>query len=213
MDKSTQIDTFCRLTQVSRETISSLIMYEEILLESNKNLNLIGKSTLNQIWIRHFIDSAQIIDFIDKNSKTILDLGSGAGFPGLIIAIMAKDRKIPFKIQLLEKSKKKAEFLNKVINKLKLKVKVLNENVFEKNIKMKNDVFLSRAFKPLEKILELINNQAQNWNKILIYQGKTGNEELLQVSKSWNIKYKQWRSVTSSDSKILEIKELKKKID
>jgi 16S rRNA (guanine527-N7)-methyltransferase len=212
MDKSTQIDTFCRLTQVSRETIYSLIIYENILLECNKKLNLVGKSTLNQIWIRHFTDSAQIIDFIDKSSKSILDLGSGAGFPGLIIAIMAKDRKIPFKIQLLEKSKKKAEFLNKVINKLKLKAEVLNENVFAKNIKMKNDVFLSRAFKPLGRILELIHNQAVNWNKILIYQGKTGNEELLQVSKSWNIKYKQWKSVTSNDSKILEIKELKKKI-
>ena len=100
-----------------------------------------------------------------------------------------------------------------VKSKLKLKVNVLSENVFDKKIKMKNDVFLSRAFKPLVKTLELIHNQANNWNKILIYQGKTGDEELLLASKSWNIKYKQWSSVTSRDSKILEINELKKKIE
>ena len=213
MDKSIQIDTFSRLTKVSRETITSLKIYENILIECNKSLNLVGKSTINQIWTRHFMDSAQVIDFIDKNSKTILDLGSGAGFPGLIIAILAKDRKIPFQITLLEKSKKKSEFLKRIISKLKLKVNVLSENVFDKKIKMKNDVFLSRAFKPLVKTLELIHNQANNWNKILIYQGKTGDEELLLASKSWNIKYKQWSSVTSRDSKILEINELKKKIE
>ena len=95
MDKSTQIDTFCRFTQVSRETIVSLIQYEKYLIKSNKTLNLIGKTTLNQIWYRHFLDSSQVIDFIGKNKSDLVDLGTGAGFPGLIIAILAKDRKIP----------------------------------------------------------------------------------------------------------------------
>jgi len=213
MDKSNQIDTFGRITKVSRETITSFKLYEEILIESNKSFNLIGKSTINEIWTRHFLDSAQVIDFIDKKDKSIIDLGSGAGFPGLVVAILAKDRKIPFRIELLEKSKKKTKFLEKLIKKLKLKVNVINENVFEKNIKMKNEVFLLRAFKPLKKTFELIHNQATNWNKILIFQGKTGKEELLLASKSWDIKYKQRKSITSSDSTILEIKELKKKIE
>ena len=213
MDKSNQIDTFGRITKVSRETITSFKLYEEILIESNKSFNLIGKSTINEIWTRHFLDSAQVIDFIDKKDKSIIDLGSGAGFPGLVVAILAKDRKIPFRIELLEKSKKKIKFLEKLIKKLKLKVNVINENVFEKNIKMKNEVFLLRAFKPLKKTFELIHNQATNWNKILIFQGKTGKEELLLASKSWDIKYKQRKSITSSDSTILEIKELKKKIE
>ena len=88
MDRLEQIDTFSRFTQVSRETISSLIRYEKILIEANKSLNLIGKSTINQIWLRHFLDSSQVIDFIDKNDNELLDIGSGAGFPGLVIAIM-----------------------------------------------------------------------------------------------------------------------------
>ena len=99
MEQSSQIDTFSGITQVSRETITSLKKYEEYLIKSNKTLNLIGKSTVNQIWIRHFLDSSQVIDFIEKNEKNLIDLGSGAGFPGLIIAILAKDRKIRLKVK------------------------------------------------------------------------------------------------------------------
>ena len=97
MDRSIQIDTFSRFTQVSRETIVSLNKYEEKLIKANKTLNLIGNSTIKDLWNRHFLDSAQVIDFIDKNDKTLIDIGSGAGFPGLVIAIVLKDRKIPLK--------------------------------------------------------------------------------------------------------------------
>ena len=107
MEQSSQIDTFSRITQVSRETITSLKKYEKYLIKSNKTLNLIGKSTVNQIWIRHFLDSSQVIDFIDKNEKNLIDLGSGAGFPGLITAILAKDRNISLNVKLIEKSTKK----------------------------------------------------------------------------------------------------------
>ena len=128
MDRSTQIDTFSRFTQVSRETITSLVKYENYLIQSNKTLNLIGKSTINEIWTRHFLDSSQVIDFIDKNTKNLIDLGSGAGFPGLIIAILAKDRKISLKVKLIEKSPKKASFLREIVNYLNLNVEVLNIN-------------------------------------------------------------------------------------
>ena len=94
MDKTIQIDTFSRFTQVSRETITSLKKYEDILIKANKTLNLIGNSTINDIWYRHFLDSVQVIDFIDENDKTLVDLGSGAGFPGLVLAIAAKDRQL-----------------------------------------------------------------------------------------------------------------------
>ena len=115
MDKSIQIDTFSRFTRVSRETIISLEKYENTLIEANKTLNLIGKSTVNQIWTRHFLDSVQVIDFIDKNDKTLVDLGSGAGFPGLVLAITLKDRKIPLKVKLIEKSPKKVKFLKNLL--------------------------------------------------------------------------------------------------
>ena len=211
MDKTIQIATFTRITRVSRETITSLKKYEDILTKANKSLNLIGNSTINNIWTRHFLDSAQVIDFIDKNDKTLIDIGSGAGFPGLVLAITSKDRKIPLKIKLIEKSSKKTKFLKKLIDELQLDAEVINKNIFEYPKKLSEDVFVARAFKPLKIILPLIHNKAENWKKIFIFLGKTGKNELLQASKSWHIEYKQRVSVTSSDSIVIEINKLKKK--
>ena len=211
MDRSIHIDTFTRFTQVSRETIVSLIKYEEILKKANKNINLIGNSTINNIWNRHFLDSAQVIDFIDKKNKSLVDLGSGAGFPGIVLAVILKDRKIPLKIKLIEKSPKKVKFLKDLINELHLDVEVINENVLKDSKKMFEEVFVARAFKPLKIILELIHNKAQNWKKIFIFLGKTGKNELIQASKIWDIQYKQRVSVTSSDSIVIEINRLLKK--
>ena len=211
MDKTIQIHTFTRYIQVSRETITSLKKYEDILIKANKKLNLVGNSTINEIWTRHFLDSVQVIDFINKNDKTLVDLGAGAGFPGLVLAIAAKDRKIPLKIKLIEKSSKKVKFLKNVIEELDLKVEVFNQNILEEEIKFVEDVFIARAFKPLKKILQLMHNNAENYKKIFIFLGKTGKNELLQASKSWDIEYKQRVSVTSSDSMVIEINRLKKK--
>ena len=211
MDKTIKIATFSRFTQVSRETIISLKKYEDILTKDNKTMNLIGNSTINDIWIRHFLDSAQVIDFIDKNQKTLIDVGSGAGFPGLVIAILAKDKKIPLKIKLIEKSYKKVKFLKKLIDEFQLDAEVINKNIFEYPKKLTGDVFVDRAFKPLKIILPLIHNKVENWKKIFVFLGKTGKNELLQASKSWHIEYKQRMSVTSSDSIVVQINRLKKK--
>ena len=211
MDKSTQIATFSRFTQVSRETITSLKKYENLLIKANRTLNLIGESTIKQIWLRHFLDSSQVIDFIHKNDDIMVDLGSGAGFPGLVIAIVAKDKKIPLKVKLIEKSPKKVKFLRKIISELNLKVEVINKNVLREEVKLIENVFVARAFKPLEIILQLMHKMAENLKKIFIFLGKTGQNQLLQASKVWDIKYKQRMRVTSSESAIIEINNLKKK--
>ena len=211
MGASDQIDTFTRFTRVSRETITSLKKYEEMLIKANESLNLIGKSTIPQLWIRHYLDSAQVIEFIDKNTNSMIDIGTGAGFPGLVLAILSKDRNMGINIKLVEKSKKKTKFLEKVNDELKLNVKIFNENIFEDKKKIVDDLIIARAFKPLQIILELIHKKAENWKKVFIFLGKSGKQELLQASKSWDIEYKQRMSVTSSDSLIIEISELKKK--
>ena len=189
MVKNIQIDTFSRFIQVSRETITSLKKYEDILTKDNKNFNLIGNSTINDIWIRHFLDSAQVIDFIDKNEKTLIDLGSGAGFPGLVLSILSKDRKIPLKVKLIEKSSKKAKFLKELIDEFQLNAEVINKSIFEYPKKLAGDVLVARAFKPLKIFLPLIHNKVENWKKIFVFLGKTGKNELLQASKSWYIEY------------------------
>ena len=211
MDRKVQIDTFSRYSRVSRETIRSLVKYEEFLIKANKTLNLIGSSTINYIWYRHFLDSFQVIDFIDKNQKTLIDLGSGAGFPGLVLSIIAKERKIPLKIKLIEKSKRKTNFLKAIITKLKLNAVVLNQNIEDEKFNFDDDTFVARAFKPLPKIFELIHNKTRNLKKIIIFLGKNGQDTLLQASKNWDIEYKQRMSVTSSDSFIIEVNKLIKK--
>ena len=211
MDREIQIDTFSRFTQVSRETITSLKKYENTLIKANNTLNLIGNSTIKNIWNRHFLDSVQVIDYIEENDKILMDLGSGAGFPGLVLAITSKDRKIPLKIKLVEKSPKKVKFLRDVISELSLDVEVINRNVLEDPKKLIGDVFVARAFKPLQIILQLIHSKAENWKKIFIFLGKTGKNELLQASKIWDIKYKQRVSITNDDSIVIEINEIKKK--
>ena len=211
MDRTIQISTFSRFTRVSRETITSLKKYENMLINANKTLNLVANSTINDIWNRHFLDSVQVIDFIDKSDQVLVDFGSGAGFPGMVIAITQKDRKIPLKIKLIEKSPKKVIFLKRIINELNLNAEVYNQNIFESQNLLTGDVFVARAFKPLKKILELIHKKAKNWKKIFIYLGKTGHNELLEVSKVWDIEYKQRMSVTSRDSIIIEINNLTKR--
>jgi len=209
MDRAVQIDTFSRFTQVSRETIISLKKYEEKLIKANETLNLVGNSTIKDVWNRHFLDSAQVIDFINKNDKTLLDIGSGAGFPGLVLAILSKDKKISIKTKLIEKSPKKVKFLKEIIKDLHLDVEVLNQNVFENQKKLSQDVLVARAFKPLKIILKLIHSKAENWKKIFLFLGKTGKSELLEASKIWDIEYKQRMSVTSNDSVVIEINKLK----
>ncbi len=211
MDRDKQIDTFCRYSQVSRETIISLMKYEALLIKANKKLNLIGSSTVDQIWHRHFLDSMQVIDLIDKNDKSLVDIGSGAGFPGLVLSIIAKERKIPLKIKLIDKSVKKIIFLKEIISELKLNVQTFKQDVEEEKFKFIDDVFVARAFKPLTEILELIHNKAEKIKKIIIFLGKSGQNELLRASKSWDIQYKQRMSVTSTDSLIIEINKLIKK--
>jgi len=211
MDRNTQIGTFCSIIRVSRETLEIFKKYEILLLENNKKLNLIGKTTTKDIWSRHFLDSAQAIDFINKNDKLLVDLGSGAGLPGLVIAILCKEKQMPLKITLIEKSPKKIKFLKDAIKELGLTVNVLEKNILKEPIKLLEDVFIARAFKPIKIILEFIHNNTKNFKKIIIFMGKTGKSELLEVSKIWDIGYKQRMSATNSDSFVIEINKLKKK--
>ena len=105
----------------------------------------------------------------------------------------------------------KVKFLKEVIKELYLDVEVINENIFQNQIRFEDDVFVARAFKPIQKIFELIHNKVNNWKKIFLFLGKTGKRELLQASKMWDIEYKQRDSVTSNDSIVIEVKKLKKK--
>ena len=197
--------------QVSRETIASLNIYEALLLENNRKFNLISKSTENIIKTRHILDSAQAIDFIDKSSKICADLGTGAGFPGIVLSILFKERKYPIRVDLYEKSPKKCQFLTQVVTKLDLDALVLEKNVLEqKNLEV--GTIVARAFKPIQSIFKIVTKNFKNFKNLILFLGKNGKQTLLDASKVWDFEYKERKSVTSDDSLIINIKKIRKKI-
>ena len=198
--------------QVSRETINSLKAYEDYLLENNKKFNLISKSNEKIVKIRHILDSAQVIDLIDKNDKICADLGSGAGFPGIVISILMKERKYKTRVDLYEKSPKKCIFLSTVVKKLNLNANVLQKNINDQKNLHANTI-VARAFKPIQSIFEIVTKNFQNFQNLIVFLGKSGKQTLLDASKVWDFEYKQRMSVTSNDSLIINIKNIKKKIE
>ena len=197
--------------QVSRETIASLNIYEALLLKNNKKFNLISKSTENILKTRHILDSAQAIDFIDKSSKICADLGTGAGFPGIVLSILFKEREYPIRVDLYEKSPKKCQFLTQVVTKLDLDALVLEKNVLEqKNLEV--GTIVARAFKPIQSIFKIVTKNFKNFKNLILFLGKNGKQTLLDASKVWEFEYKERKSITSDDSLILNIKKIRKKI-
>ena len=197
--------------KVSRETLNELENFSESIIIRNRKINLISKSTENIIKSRHIEDSAQTIEFIDKNDiKTCTDLGTGAGLPGIVLGILMKPKKPLFKMIFYEKSYHKAAFLNEMTKKFKLNSEIHKRNIFnEKNLT--TDVIISRAFKPLPVVFEIALNNFKNFKYIIFYLGKSGKQILNEAVKNWNFDYEEKKSSTNDDSLIVKISNLKKK--
>jgi 16S rRNA (guanine527-N7)-methyltransferase len=192
---------------VSRETIEKLNIYEDFLLLTNKNLNLIGKTTENQIYFRHFIDSAQIYKIIDKKLD-VVDLGSGAGFPGLIIKILMNNSNIEGNVTLIEKSVKKSKFLSDLSKKLNLVLKIENKKLEEYNF-INNSSVVSRAFKSTLDTLDLLFKNINKIKEIILLKGKTYQQELEEAKKKYTFNVEKFKSITSDESFIIKITDLK----
>ncbi len=198
---------------VSRETCNDLESLISMIQEKNKKINIISREILEkeQIRRRHIIDSVQIIDFIDLNYNTTCDLGTGGGMPGLIVAIFMKRIKNDMKINLYEKSHHKSVFLKEVSKKLNLNTNVIKKDIFTvKNIK--TGTIMSRAFKPLPVILDLVSQNFWKYKNIILFMGRTGNKTLSDTLKLWDLDYDVKKSLTNDDSFILNIKKIIKKI-
>ena len=205
-----KIENF-KLLNVSRETLSELEDYSKAIIIKNKSINLISKSTEKSISSRHISDSAQTIDFIDKNDiKICTDLGSGAGLPGIVLGILMKPKKPLFKLILYEKSYHKSVFLKEMIKKFNLNSEVHQKNVFdEKNLC--TDVIISRAFKPLPIIFQIAKNNFKNFKYIILFLGKSGKKILDDALETWKFDYEEKRSLTNDESVIVKISNLREK--
>ena len=208
------INSYSRLNDlnVSRETFIDFENYISLILEKNKKINLISQKTALKETIidRHIIDCAQIIDFIDLNSNTTTDIGSGGGMPGIIVAIILKKLKKDMNVHLYENNYHKSCFLKEVSEKLALNTKVFQKNIFEIK-KIETGTIMSRAFKPMPVVLDLVYKNFSKYNNLIFFMGKSGKELFENLKKDWEMEYTEKKSLTSEDSFLLNIKKINKK--
>ncbi len=201
------------LPNVSRETLRELEDYSQSILITNKKINLISSSTEKSINIRHIYDSAQTIDFIDKNDINICtDLGSGAGLPSIVLGILMKSKKQGFKLIFYEKSYHKSIFLKEMVKKFKLEARIYQKSIFEEK-NLVTDVIICRAFKPLPIIFDIATKNFKNFKYIVMYLGKSGKKILEDVSTKWKFDVEEMKSLTSKESSVVKISNLKKKYE
>ena len=197
---------------VPRETFIEFESFIGMLQKGNQEINIISKKTSKNEVIRerHIVDSMQIIDFVDLNSNIITDIGSGGGMPGIIISIMIKNFKNCPKVHLYEKSHHKSAFLRKVSRDLKLNTEIIQKNIFEAQ-NLESGTIMARAFKPLPVVLELIYKNFNSYKNLILFMGKNGEKILEETLKTWNFDFEKKKSITSEDSFLLNIKNIKKK--
>ena len=189
------------------DTIYKLKKFVSMLGDHQKNMNLIGKSTISSIWTRHILDSAQIEKILPKENKKYItvDVGTGAGFPGLVLAVMGRTD-----ILLCEKSKKKHIFLNAVAKECNLNVKMYNdriENLSASNIR----TIISRAFAPLKSLILKVRHCLYNDTVLVLHKGETYMKEIIEAKSLFCFNYKCFNSATNSNAKILKIENVKEK--
>ena len=182
----------------STKAISDIKIFINELLRANKKHNFISKSTENIIWHRHILDSAQLVKFIDFSKGSLSDLGSGAGFPGLILALFNTNK--DFHVKLFEKSPVKRAFLNQISKKLSINVEIFG-NVYEESVD--TDYIVSRAFKKLDAIIQVSREIAKKSHKLIILKGQNAQEELKKAFNKEKYDYKLENSITNGDSKII----------
>ena len=197
---------------VSRETYLDFEKFILQILEKNSEINLISKESEENIRFRHIIDCAQIIDFIDLNDNMCCDLGSGGGMPGIVIAIMMKNLNHSMKFNLYEKSYHKSLFLKDVSRKLNLNTEVIQKDIFKLS-NLSSGTIMARAFKPLPVVLEFVYKNFNNYKNLILFMGKTGKQTLNEGFKEWDFEYKEKKSLTSKDSLLVNIRNIKKKIE
>lgn len=187
---------------VSRETLKALEQYQLLTLKWNKSVNLVSSNTENEFWNRHIYDSLQLMRYIKCEDIHLVDAGSGAGFPGIVLSIAGIKN-----VTLIESDIKKAIFLHHASRISDNKIHVINQRL--ENVALNCDVFTSRAFAPLQKILHYGKNITVR-NRYLLLKGAEYQKEISDAQKKWSFCYLTHDSLTSKSGKILEISDVRK---
>lgn len=193
---------------VSRETLERLTLYVDLLHKWNPRINLVSKSTLAEAWTRHILDSAQMMAHLPKNARIWADLGSGGGFPGLVIAILALDQDQPLSLHLVESDQRKCAFLRAVIRETKVDATVHAERI-ETLAPLGADVVSARALAPLSSLLPYVLQHGRSGVTALFPKGRDAQAEIDEASKHWAFTCTRHQSITEEDAVILELGDIR----
>ncbi len=199
------VEAFAQRTGVDRSVCDSLERYADILKKWQKRFNLVGTSTVNDLWSRHFLDSAQLASLISDDQGAIVDMGSGAGFPGLVLSIMGINN-----IHLVESDASKTEFLRQVIRETSASA-TLHRTRIELYDGPKATIVTSRACAPLSRLLDYAAGICAANARLLFFKGRNWQAELTESQTAWHIDYQGHASCTNPDGIILEINEFKRR--
>lgn len=193
---------------VSRETFEDLKRYRDLVLKWTPKINLVSKSSVDDIWNRHIWDSLQLVDFLDA-AESWVDIGSGGGFPGLVVAISAKHESPRRHITMVESDMRKAAFLRTVIRELTLKANVITQRA-EECTPLNADVLSARALTDLSGLLEFADRHLKSGGTALFLKGETWESEVHRAQESWSFAVTAHKSKTNPAAAILEVKEIKR---
>ena len=205
----TEQDQFAVQYDVSRETMERLRVYDGLLRKWTTKINLVAKSTLPEVWSRHFADSAQVFASIPRNTLSLCDLGSGGGFPGLVIAALAHEKLPDLTVSLVESDVRKASFLVTVAREMGLSVVAHAERV-EALPAQNADVITARALASLSDLLSMTSLHLREGGTALFLKGERHQEELDIASTMWDFKVGKQKSTTNVGSALLTVTNLRR---
>ena len=192
---------------VSRETLERLEAYDALLNKWNPAINLVSPATLSQLWTRHFLDSAQHFDLAEGREGLWADLGSGGGFPGLVVAILAKEKRPAQRFVLVESDRRKSTFLMTVARELGLSVEVRAQRIEEVN-PLQADILSARALAPLDRLLGFAARHLASSGLAVFPKGASWRDELAEAQKNWSFSVQTYPSLTDPEAAILTFAEV-----
>lgn len=202
-------EAVCSTWDVSRETADRLVAYSEILLQWNARINLIGRATEGDLWHRHIADSAQLFDFLPDPAARWLDIGSGGGLPGIVIAIFAAEMRPDLSVMLVESDQRKAAFLRAAARQCGISVDIKAERIEAFKI-APPDVLSARALASLARLFELSEHLVSSETTLLLPKGARWRKEMTEALENWSFDCEETPSSTDEHGVILKIGDLKR---
>ena len=190
---------------LNKTQVDKIDFYLSSIIEHNKHTNLIGKSTIENIWDRHVLDCLQLTKYITNKKLKILDLGTGAGLPGVLFSIVGYQR-----VLIVDSVKKKTDFVRKIIKELSLTAKIQNKRI-EKSPTSQHDIIVSRALAPLVKLLTYARMYSNKNTTSLFLKGRNATSEIDIASKVYFFEFEKIKSMSSDDGCILKINNIRNK--